>query len=291
MNTTLLLATALLTASLVPLASAGLADDYAPAPGVCDINDPPVDYVLCLLGDPNVKEVVDRVKAEAAWQQAAVTGAAAFYGGVGNAVVSSTLDFEGRQVPLTTVLVRNVETRTVAYVNYLAGVPFGAVSYADGVLEGECRFWVSAGGCPVFSTARSDSGLGLLDGTGCDPGAPVLTYALCRADEVYAEVMVLADKFGDHYTAVGLGAANYALVTGLTFYSQAAGYGVTLGIYGLNYGLATAGNGLTYASDLGSDTAGVPGYTTDLAYAECGRLWSQCPRLVVGIDLPPLVLS
>ena len=291
MKTTLLLATALLSASiLVPAASAGFADDYAPAPAVCDINDPPVDYVLCLLGDPDPKQIIDRVKSELAWQQTTAVAAANYYNGVGNAVVSSTFDFEGRQFTYTVVLVHLTQSNTYWFVDYVDGVPFRAVGYANGVVEGECRFWVSAGGCPVWATSRDSAGSSLLEGT-CDINQPVLSYVVCRANEAYYEVMALAARFQGHYTAVANGAVSYTLVTGLTAYAYTASYVLIEAFYGLDYGLDTAFSGLAYVNDVSADTAGVPGYTSGLVSAECGRVWSGCPYLVVDIAPLPVVLA
>ena len=288
MKTTLFLATALLSASiLVPAASAGFADEYAPAPAACDINQPPVDYVLCLLGNPDPHAVIQRVKDEAAWQQTAVVAAVNYYNGVGNAVYSSTLDFGNRQLTLTTVFVGQVQSGTYGYVNYVAGVPFAAATYTYGVLDGECRFWVNEYGCPVWATA-SDSTVGFFDGT-CDPTRPVLQYVICEANEIYWFIDTLADRIQAHYTTVALGAADFAIATTFTFYGKTVVYALNMGIYGLFYGYGTAGSALVYAGDVQSDVAGVPAYTTNFAYAECGRVWSQCPRLTVTADITSLL--
>ena len=289
MQSHIALALALLTASLaVPLASAGLVDDGLPAEAACDINQPIVDYVICRVNE-GTGEVVQRLKDEAAWQEATARAAATYYNGVGTAVASSTFDFEGRQISYTTAFVWNTQTNTYGYVNYVYGVPFSAVAFTDGVVEGECTFWISSSGCPVFVTSSESSTVALLDGEAC-PTTPMLAYVLCTANNLIYEIGVIADQAEAHYTDVAFDTANYALVTGLTAYSRTYVFAVAEGVYVLVYGLQTANSALTYAGDVMADTSGVPGYTRTLVYAECGRIYSQCPVIITTITpaLPAL---
>lgn len=267
----------LLIPAFAPIASAGFVDEALESE--CDIvTQPIIDYVLCETGP-----ILERAKAEAAWQETTLTNAASFYAGRGLAAAGEGLNAVDREVGWAMLSVDIAADGATTYATYLRGVGDATVDYAVAVVDGECDFWL--GTCRIIDTGttRSDVGGGIGEAVGCEPTPPYAQYVLCLVRELKADIEEIAAQLQAHYTGVVDGAVAFAVGQALGAVSPTLIFILTeeTAVFVLAWG--TVANGLELAGDLVVVAGPVPGYTIGLASAECGRLWSQCPTIVAAL--------